>query len=43
MSPRLVAALGHFSRYLVLFGLLIGTALYTLVALSQIRGRTSPG
>ncbi|MEU2129476.1 DUF2254 family protein [Streptomyces sp. NPDC018352] len=37
MSPRLVAALGHFSRYLVLFGLLIGTALYALVALSQVR------
>ncbi|WP_411088717.1 DUF2254 family protein [Streptomyces sp. 061-3] len=42
MSPRLVAALGHFSRYLVLFGLLIGTALYTLVALSQIRGEDVP-
>ncbi|MEL5956924.1 DUF2254 family protein [Streptomyces sp. CLV115] len=37
MSPRLVSALGHFSRYLVLFGLLIGTALYALVALSQVR------
>ncbi|MER5613834.1 DUF2254 family protein [Streptomyces sp. NPDC002215] len=37
MSPRLVAALGHFSRYLVLFGLLIGTALYALVALSQVQ------
>ncbi|WP_327239170.1 DUF2254 domain-containing protein [Streptomyces sp. NBC_01318] len=42
MSPRLVAALGHFIRYLVLFGLLIGTALYTLVALSQIRGEDVP-
>ncbi|MEU6114223.1 DUF2254 domain-containing protein [Streptomyces sp. NPDC047117] len=42
MSPRLVAALGHFSRYLVLFGLLIGTALYALVALSQIRGENVP-
>lgn len=42
MSPRLVAALGHFSRYLVLFGLLIGTALYALVALSQIRGESVP-
>ncbi|WP_405753020.1 DUF2254 domain-containing protein [Streptomyces sp. NBC_00012] len=37
MSPRLVSALGHFSRYLVLFGLLIGTALYALVALSQVQ------
>ncbi|MER7570229.1 DUF2254 family protein [Streptomyces sp. NPDC126514] len=42
MSPRLVSALGHFSRYLVLFGLLIGTALYALVALSQIRGDSVP-
>lgn len=42
MSPRLVAALGNFSRYLVLFGLLIGTALYALVALSQVRGDDVP-
>ncbi|MCX5559765.1 DUF2254 domain-containing protein [Streptomyces sp. NBC_00038] len=42
MSPRLVAALGHFSRYLVLFGLLIGTALYALVALSHVRGDSVP-
>jgi uncharacterized membrane protein len=42
MSPRLVAALGHFSRYLVLFGLLIGTALYSLVALSHVRGNSVP-
>ncbi|MBZ4018499.1 DUF2254 domain-containing protein [Streptomyces purpurogeneiscleroticus] len=42
MSPRLVAALGHFSRYLVLFGLLVGTALYALVALSHIRGPDVP-
>ncbi|MGW0910967.1 DUF2254 family protein [Streptomyces sp. NPDC002784] len=42
MSPRLVSALGHFSRYLVLFGLLIGTALYALVTLSQIRGDSVP-
>ncbi|MEV7283319.1 DUF2254 domain-containing protein [Streptomyces sp. NPDC093252] len=42
MSPRLVSALGHFSRYLVLFGLLIGTALYALVALSDVRGDNVP-
>ncbi|MFD3333740.1 DUF2254 family protein [Streptomyces sp. NPDC058700] len=42
MSPRLVAALGHFSRYLVLFGLLIGTALYALVALSHIQDDDVP-
>lgn len=42
MSPRLVAALGHFSRYLVLFGLLVGTALYALVALSHVRGDHVP-
>ncbi|MFK0168558.1 DUF2254 domain-containing protein [Streptomyces sp. NPDC090306] len=42
MSPRLVAALGHFSRHLVLFGLLIGTALYALVTLSQVRGEHVP-
>lgn len=42
MSPRLVGALGHFSRYLVLFGLLIGTALYALVALSHVHGRSVP-
>ncbi|MFJ8086246.1 DUF2254 family protein [Streptomyces sp. NPDC096205] len=42
MSPRLVAALGHFSRYLVLFGLLIGTALYALVTLSHVRGESVP-
>lgn len=42
MSPRLVAALGHFSRYLVLFGLLVGTALYALVALSHVRGPDVP-
>ncbi|MFJ4849569.1 MULTISPECIES: DUF2254 family protein [unclassified Streptomyces] len=42
MSPRLVAALGHFSRYLVLFGLLIGTALYALVTLSHVRGDSVP-
>ncbi|NBE55897.1 DUF2254 domain-containing protein [Streptomyces boluensis] len=42
MSPRLVSALGHFSRYLVLFGLLIGTALYALVALSHVRGDDVP-
>ncbi|MEV5488472.1 DUF2254 family protein [Streptomyces bobili] len=42
MSPRLVAALGHFSRYLVLFGLLIGTALFALVALSQVRDDDVP-
>ncbi|PZT69017.1 hypothetical protein DN402_16935 [Streptomyces sp. SW4] len=42
MSPRLVAALGHFSRYLVLFGLLIGTALFALVALSHVRGDSVP-
>lgn len=41
-SPRLVSALGHFSRYLVLFGLLIGTALFALVALSHIRGQQVP-
>lgn len=42
MSPRLVSALGHFSRYLVLFGLLIGTALYALVALSQVQNDLVP-
>ncbi|MGW7642474.1 DUF2254 domain-containing protein [Streptomyces bobili] len=42
MSPRLVAALGHFSSYLVLFGLLIGTALFALVALSQVRSDDVP-
>ncbi|MFI9604037.1 DUF2254 domain-containing protein [Streptomyces sp. NPDC052043] len=42
MSPRLVAALGYFSRYLVLFGLLIGTAVYALVALSHVRGNSVP-
>lgn len=42
MSPRLVAALGHFSRHLLLFGLLIGTALYALVTLSQVRGEQVP-
>lgn len=42
MSPRLVSALGHFSRYLVLFGLLIGTALYALVVLSQVRENYVP-
>ncbi|MQY11135.1 hypothetical protein SRB5_12490 [Streptomyces sp. RB5] len=42
MSPRLVGALGHFSRYVLLFGLLIGTALYALVALSQIHGDQVP-
>ncbi|MFG3531310.1 DUF2254 domain-containing protein [Streptomyces sp. NPDC047917] len=42
MSPRLVSALGHFSRYLVLFGLLIGTALYALVALSQVQDDLVP-
>ncbi|GAA2881416.1 DUF2254 domain-containing protein [Streptomyces mexicanus] len=40
--PRLVSALGHFSRYLILFGLLIGTALYALVALSHVRGPSVP-
>ncbi|MFB7288438.1 DUF2254 domain-containing protein [Actinacidiphila glaucinigra] len=42
MSPRLVAALGRFSRFLALFGLLIGTALYALVTLSHIRGDNVP-
>ncbi|MFI1096927.1 DUF2254 domain-containing protein [Streptomyces sp. NPDC020917] len=42
MSPRLVAALGHFSRYLVLFGMLVGTALYALVTLSQVGGDRVP-
>lgn len=42
MSSRLVAALGRFSRFLVLFGLLIGTALYALVTLSHIRGDSVP-
>lgn len=42
MSPRLVAALGHFRRYLALFGLLIGTDLYALVALSHVRGNSVP-
>lgn len=42
MSPRLVSALGHFSRYLVLFGLLIGTALFALVVLSQVRDDDVP-
>ncbi|WP_141726539.1 DUF2254 family protein, partial [Actinacidiphila rubida] len=42
MSPRLVAALGNVSHYLVLFGLLVGTALYALVTLSQLRGDMVP-
>ncbi|MER5931337.1 DUF2254 family protein [Streptomyces sp. NPDC002054] len=36
LSPRLVGALGHFGQYLLVFGLLVGTALYALVALSGI-------
>ncbi|SEM14591.1 DUF2254 family protein [Streptacidiphilus jiangxiensis] len=42
MSPRLVGALRHMGRYLSLFALLVGTALYALVALSQISGDTVP-
>lgn len=42
MSPRLVGALGHFPRYLVVFGLLVGTAVYALVGLSQVQGEAVP-
>ncbi|WP_406457558.1 DUF2254 domain-containing protein [Streptomyces sp. NBC_00876] len=42
MSPRLVGALGHFSRYLIVFGLLVGTAVFSLVGLSTIRGDDVP-
>ncbi|WP_419993305.1 DUF2254 domain-containing protein [Streptomyces boninensis] len=42
MSHRLVGALGHLDHYLAIFGLLIGTALYALVALSRISGHTVP-
>ncbi|NUU20137.1 MAG: DUF2254 domain-containing protein [Streptomycetaceae bacterium] len=42
MSPRLVGALGQFHRYVTIFGMLIGTALFSLVALSQVTGDEVP-
>ncbi|GAA2941594.1 DUF2254 domain-containing protein [Streptomyces enissocaesilis] len=42
MSPRLVGALGHFPRYLIVFGLLVGTAVYALVGLSHVTGDEVP-
>ncbi|MGW5003601.1 DUF2254 family protein [Streptomyces hydrogenans] len=42
MSPRLAGALRYFSRFLAIFALLVATALYALVALSQIDPDATP-
>lgn len=42
MSPRLVGALHYFGRFLTVFALLVGTALYALVALSQVGSDEAP-
>ncbi|WTW98402.1 DUF2254 domain-containing protein [Streptomycetaceae bacterium NBC_01309] len=42
MSPRLVGALHYFGRFLTVFALLVGTALYALVALSQVDSDQTP-
>ncbi|MGW0665007.1 DUF2254 family protein [Streptodolium elevatio] len=42
MSPRLVGALHYFGRFLTVFALLVGTALYALVALSQVGSDETP-
>ncbi|WP_436778155.1 DUF2254 family protein [Yinghuangia sp. YIM S09857] len=42
MSPRLVGALHYFARFLTVFALLVGTALYALVALSQVDSDRTP-
>ncbi|MCF2533219.1 DUF2254 family protein [Yinghuangia soli] len=42
MSPRLVGALHYFGRFLTVFALLVGTALYALVALSHVDSDETP-